>query len=246
MAYNTSFGDTKAREAREAMGKLLVQAQPIGLPAGIKPLIELAANYNFFADAPIISRREEGLTTDQQFRNSTSELAKLLGKTGAVSPLSVDHLIRSYTGGLGMLLVQMGDYPLRPFVSPDAADKPTKNLNEMPVFGSMFQPADGRGIINAAFKDIEQFQKAATTYQSILKSGNRAEAAAFADKYARDIALTSVGGSFKQKMGELASLKRQITSMPGMPSDEKQAQIKSIRNLEIQLATMIRQMSSAP
>jgi hypothetical protein len=45
-------------------------------------------------------------------------------------------------------------------------------------------------------------------------------------------------------MGELASLKRQIATMPGMHSDQKQAQIKNIKNLEIQLAQMIRKMSS--
>jgi hypothetical protein len=244
MFINTAFGDTKARDALAALGKQLVQAQPISIPAAAKPLIELAANYNFYTDAPIVSLREEKLTTDRQFRNNTTELAKLLGKTGAISPLSVDHLIRSYTGGLGMLLVQMGDYAIRPFASPDAADKPTKDISEMPVFGTLFQPADGRGMIESAFKDVKQFQKAATTYQAMLKAGNRSEAAAFANKYARDIALNSVGGSFIQKMGELASLKRQIATMPGMPSDQKQAQIKNIKNLEIQLAQMIRNMSS--
>ena len=244
MFINTAFGDTKARDALDALGKQLVQAQPISIPASAKPIIELAANYNFYADAPIVSLREEKLTTERQFRNNTTELAKLLGKTGAISPLSVDHLIRSYTGGLGMLLVQMGDYAIRPFASPDAADKPTKDISEMPVFGTLFQPADGRGMIESAFKDVKQFQKAATTYQAMLKEGNRSEAAAFANKYARDIAINSVGGSFIQKMGELASLKRQIATMPGMPSDQKQAQIKNIKNLEIQLAQMIRKMSS--
>jgi hypothetical protein len=203
-------------------------------------------NRSFYTDLPIISERDARLSTDKQYRDNTSELAKLLGKTGLISPLNVDHLIRGYTGGMGVLLTSMANYPLRPLVSPDAADKPTKALSELPGIGTLFQPADGRGVIDAAFKDIAEFQKAAETYQDILKSGNRAEAAAFADKYARDIALNSTGGSFRQKMGELAALKRQIASMPGMSGDEKQTQINSVRKLEIQLATMIRQMSSAP
>jgi hypothetical protein len=246
MIFNTAAGDTKARDALDAFGKMLAMSQPIGLPAGVKPLIELASNYNFYTDAPIISQREAGLTTDQQFRTNTTELAKLLGKTGLVSPVSVDHLIRGYTGGLGILLASMANYPLRPLVSPNATDKPAKALSEMPAIGSLFQPADGRGIIDAAFKDVEEFRKAAGTYQDLLKSGNRADAAAFADKHAREIALNSTGGAFRQQMGELAALRRQIETAPGLSSEQKQAQLKSVKEMQIQLATMIRKMSSAP
>jgi hypothetical protein len=246
MIFNTAAGDTKARDAMDAFGKMLAMSQPIGLPAGVKPLIELAANYNFYTDAPIISERESGLTTAQQFRNNTTEIAKILGKTGAISPVSVDHLIRGYTGGLGILLASMANYPLRPLVSPNATDKPARALSEMPAIGSLFQPATGRGIVDAAFKDVEEFRKAAGTYQSLLKSGNRADAAAFADKYAREIALNSTGGAFRQQMGELAALRRQIEMAPGMSSEQKQAQIKRVKEMQIQLATMIRQMSSAP
>jgi len=246
MIFNTAAGDTKARDALDAFGKMLAMSQPIGLPAGVKPLIELAANYNFYADAPIISQREAGLTTDQQFRTNTTELAKLLGKTGLASPVSIDHLIRGYTGGLGILLASMANYPLRPLVSPNAADKPARALSEMPAIGSLFQPATGRGIVDAAFKDVEEFRKAAGTYQSLLKSGNRADAAAFADKHAREIALNSTGGAFRQQMGELAALRRQIEMAPGLSSEQKQAQIKRVKEMQIQLATMIRQMSSAP
>lgn len=246
MIFNTAAGDTKARDALDAFGKMLAMSQPIGLPAGVKPLIELASNYNFYTDAPIISQREAGLTTDQQFRTNTTELAKLLGKTGLVSPVSVDHLIRGYTGGLGILLASMANYPLRPLVSPNATDKPAKALSEMPAIGSLFQPATGRGMIDAAFKDVEEFRKAAGTYQDLLKSGNRADAAAFADKHAREIALNSTGGAFRQQMGELAALRRQIETAPGLSSEQKQAQLKSVKEMQIQLATMIRKMSSAP
>jgi hypothetical protein len=246
MIFNTAAGDTKARDAMDAFGKMLAMSQPIGLPAGVKPLIELASNYNFYTDAPIISQREAGLTTDQQFRTNTTELAKLLGKTGLVSPVSVDHLIRGYTGGLGILLASMANYPLRPLVSPNATDKPAKALSEMPAIGSLFQPATGRGMIDAAFKDVEEFRKAAGTYQDLLKSGNRADAAAFADKHAREIALNSTGGAFRQQMGELAALRRQIETAPGLSSEQKQAQLKSVKEMQIQLATMIRKMSSAP
>jgi hypothetical protein len=246
MIVNTAAGDTKARDAMDAFGKMLAMSQPIGLPAGVKPLIELASNYNFYADAPIISQRESGLTTAQQFRSNTTEIAKLLGKTGAISPVSVDHLIRGYTGGLGILLASMANYPLRPFVSPDATDKPARALSEMPVFGSMFQPATGRGVIDAAFKDVEEFRRAAGTYQELIKSGNRADAAAFADKHAREIALNSTGGSFRQKMGELATLRRQIEMDPRMSPEQKQSQMKQVKDMQVRLAQMIRQMSSEP
>ena len=120
---------------------------------------------------------------------------------------------------------------------------PERKLSEMPFIGSLFQPETGRGVLDAVYKDIKEYEQAAQSYKDMVKAGRVAEAAEFASKYSAQIALNSTGGSFRQKMGEFAEFKRVIAAMPKMSGEEKQRQIEAIKRLEIQLARNIRDIA---
>ena len=243
LAINTAFGDTKARDALGVIRKQLEASVPIGIPSAVKPLVELSANHNFFTDAPIESAREVNLRPQDRFRANTTELAKLLGATTGASPLQIEHLVRGYTGTLGMALMSASNLALRPLTLPEDVSAPERKLSEMPFIGSLFQPETGRGALDAVYKDIKEYEQAAQSYKDMVKAGRVAEAAEFASKYSAQIALNSTGGSFRQKMGELAELKRVIAAAPKMSGEEKQRQIEAIKRLEIQLARNIRDIA---
>ena len=242
---NTAFGDTKASEAMQALKTQAVTAlMPNLIPTAVAPLLELRSNYSFFADAPIESAREQRMSPEQRFRDNTSELAKLLGQAGVLSPVQIEHLVRGYTSSAGILMMSMLDLPLRPLTGADNVDKPTREISQMPVFGALFQPKDGRGVINEAFKTAEQYQQAHDTYSKMLADGRRADAAAYANEFANDIASASVGGKFRQKMGELAALRRAIASAPDISGAEKREQLNAVRQLEITLAQQVRSFAA--
>ena len=243
-AINVAFGDTKLESGMKAIGKQLWMSTPLSLPTAINPFVELAANYSFFSDQPIESGRERTLTSDQRFRPGTTEAAKLLGSIGVLSPVQVEHLVRGYTGGVGMTLMAAADLALRPLTGADAAEKPDRKNSELAVIGPLFQPNTGRGIINEAFKEIERFQQAHQSYKKLLESGERAEAAAFASRFSREIALASTGGAFRQQMGELATLKRNIAANREMTGAQKQEQIERLKQVEITLAQRIKQLAT--
>lgn len=244
VALNTAFGDTKLRDAGTALKKMVAGTIPVDIPLAVKPLIELTANYSFFTGAPIESQRERDLLSSERYRTYTPELIKMLGM-GPLSPLQVEHLVRSYTGGLGMLAMSLPDILLRPLRAPDNVESPARRLSELPMLSTLFQPETGRGIIDAVYKDIEGYQQAANTYKAKLASGNAAEAAAFANEYANEIAMTSAGGRFRQQMGELAKTRRQIAGAPNISAQDKQKYIEEIKKMEIQIATQIRQMADS-
>lgn len=240
LAYNTAFGDTKLREAGSTLKKLVQATAPFDLPLAVKPIYELRANHSFYADAPIESQREEALQSSQRFRTYTPELIKLFG-LGPLSPLQVEHLVRSYTGGVGMLVMTIPDILLRPFRAPEGVETPARRLSELPMLSSLFQPETGRGVIDAVYNDIEGYQQAANTYKTLRGQ----DAADFANKYANEIAMASVGGGFRQKMGELAQTRRQIAAAPNISAEDKQKYIEEIKKLEIQLANQIRQVAAS-
>ena len=241
LIYNTAMGDTKAKDAAKAFGGVLLTQNPLGPPTAIKPVIELASNYNFYSRQPIESEREKGLNPSERFRTNTTELAKLLGKAG-VSPIQIEHFVRSYTGSLGILLMSMPNMVLRPAMG--GVEPPELSPHEGAVLGSLFQPNEGRGAINAAYEDVRQFQSAAQTYAAMAARDPK-EAAAFANKFAMQIAMNHTGGAFKQAMGESAKWKRLIAADPKTTPAQKKEQIDRIKKYEIDYARQIKQFTNA-
>lgn len=92
---------------------------------------------------------------------------------------------------------------------------------------------------------MERFQQAHQTYKKLLEEGNRAEAAAFASRFSREIALASTGGAFRQQMGELATLKRNIAASRELSGEQKREQIDRLKQVEIQYAQRIKQLAMA-
>lgn len=236
LIYNVAAGDEKAGDATKTLGKLLYNTVPLGMPQALKPGVEVVANYSFYTGQPILGAREQGLDPAQQFRQNTTELAKLLGSAGDVSPVKIDHLVRGYTGGMGLLMMQMANPLLRPLNPDDSGAKATAKLSEMPLIGSLFQPTDGRGFINEAFQTAQEFDRRARTYKELVASGNKAEATAYAQRFSNEIANASAAGSFRQRMGEFAKYRRFIQGHQEMGAAEKRAALDAVRQAELQLS----------
>jgi hypothetical protein len=102
--------------------------------------------------------------------------------------------VRGYTGSIGIALIAMINPLLRP-LSPDMGERPERALSQLPVLGTLIQPDTGRGLINAAFDELKRIQTASTTYKEIMEQGRIEEANAFSERFSRELALVSTGGS---------------------------------------------------
>lgn len=241
---NVAFGDESVGDAAKAFAGLLHQTVPFGIPQAVKPAIEVATNHSFFTDTAVEAGRERGMQPAERMRENTTELAKLLGKAGLLSPIQIDYLIRGYTGGLGLTIASIPNFALRPLNTADSIEQPERLLSQMPLLGPLFQPVDGRAAIDAAYDEIENWQQAHNTFQGMIASGRRADAQQFAQDYSRQIALNSTGGAFRQQMGDLAKLRRAVAAGPGTPA-EKRARIDEIKQIEIALARRVEQLAGA-
>jgi hypothetical protein len=241
---NTMYGDKRASEAARALTKLVAESVPIGpstIPQAVKSPIEIMANYSFYTGRPIISDRMKDLDPAERFNDNTLELSKLVGSvTGSIpilgnylSPVQLEYLIRGYVGGLPLAVASMTNPIMR---SAEAGNKPEMRASDMPVIGSFFQPVDAGGVINRAYRDMEDIIKSKQTYDKLESENRVREANAYLDAKADLIGLASLAGTFRQKMGELTKQERAIKSDPDLSGPEKRKMLDEIRQEKIELA----------
>lgn len=240
--YRALATDDKAGDVAIQMKNMFLRSTPLidpggalgvtpELPAGIKPIIEVVMNKDLFSDRPIVDARLEKLETTQQYRDSTPAVVKALAPVYGVfgiSPVQLEHLIRGYTGTFPLAMAKGLDYVM------PGVEKPSIKLTEFPVVGTMFQPVDAGGLVNAAYKVVEDTQKASATYKDLLVRDPK-EAQTYLEKNINRIGFASAAGRFRQQMGEIAAYKRQINNSD-LPNDEKRRRLDEIRKIEIAYA----------
>ena len=165
---------------------------------------------------------------------ASSAVKSLTGKEG-LTPIDIDYLIRGYTGGLGIGLIQLANPLLNTEVSADVA-KPTLKASKMPLIGGLFQPVEGRGTLDQAYNVMTEIQQTKGTFNRMIEQGKQAEARAFAQENADMLAAMSISGSVQQRLGELAKRRRQIEAAPRLTTEQKDEMLKRIDQAQTELA----------
>ena len=223
---NTAFGDEKAKPALSALWKALGQSVPLDIPQALKPALEVRLGSSLFS-GDIESSREKEILPQYRYRTNSTEIAKMLGGAGGLSPIQIDYLIRGYTGGVGMAIAQMANVFLR---APEAANvqQPTMKLSEVPLIGSLFQTTEGRGALDATYNLIEEIQQYKGAYNKLIQDGKPEEAARFANENASVLAASSMAGYMKKTLGEMSKQARIIKSDPKMTTEQKDAALENL------------------
>lgn len=230
--------DEKASKAVGGWLKLVAQTNPFSLPQAIKPITEVYLGKSFFG-GDIESQREQKMLAGERSRETTTEFAKLLGSiTGSetikqitgkegLSPIGIDYLIRGYTGGLGIGIVQLANPLLNTEMSAEVA-KPTLKASKTPFIGGLFQPVEGRGTIDEAYDMMLNIQQTKGTLNRLVEQGKTAEARAFAQEHADALGAASVSGAVQQRLGEFSKYRRQVEASPKLTTEQKDEMLARI------------------
>ncbi len=235
--FNMGAADEKSKDITKGMGKLMMMSNPVALPQAVKPVTELYLGKSFFGGDIESQREQKNMLPTERFRSTTTELSKVLGgATGdaGITPIGWDHLIRGYTGGLGIALVSLANPILNTEAS--AIEQPSKKLHQTPFVGGLFQPVEGRGTLDAAYERMLEIQQAKGTFNQLMQQGKREEAQAFLDAYRNKVVAASLSGTMQQRLGELATMRRRIVEMPNMPQEKKDEILERIDDQQIMLA----------
>lgn len=231
--WNMATQDDKADAAVKGLMRLAAQTVPLSLPQAVKPITEAVLGKSFYS-GDIESTREKDVLATERYRDTTTELSKLLGSvTGkaGVSPITLDYLIRGYTGGLGIALIQLANPILAPGDKVEVA-QPTTKASKTPFIGGLFQPVEGRGTLDEAYDRMNDIRQVKGTFNDLVDKGKRAEAMAFAQEYSDKLASASISGSVQKRLGELAKLERQIKSSPNLTTEQKDTRLAQLDKLK--------------
>jgi len=152
----------------------------------------------------------------------------------------LEHIARGYGGSLTLALASV----LNPFLAPSSqVAAPEKRPSQLPLVGGFFQPADGPGMLNAAYETATRAEQAGNTFKKLAESGKTDEAKAFAQKYAREIVLEEPAGAMVREMGILNQAERLVQASKTFTPAEKLQKLKEIRAAKIKLAETFNKLS---
>jgi len=238
---NIALNEKGAEEAAKAGAHIARQMVPglssYFLPQAVKPALETILNKSFYTGRDIESAQERMVEAGYRYRDNTTQIARELGELTGFSPIQMENLVRGYTGSMGMALLQALSIAL----PSEGPEKAFKRLSEQPLIGTLFQPNDARGIIDATYQRMKEVQEVQNTYKDLQKKGRPDDARKYAEEKSGELALAAVAGNFRQVMGELSTYERQVRAAPTLSPERKREILDRIRQQQIRIATSARQ-----
>lgn len=211
---------------------------PIPMPAAIKPIIEANTGISLFTRRPIVSGPQANALDEYQYTERTSELAKDLGQAFGMSPAIIENTVRGYLSGTGIAIMQMASLAYGDTGGPERA---TRRLSELPLVGSLFQPNDGLALVNNVYDRLKEIDAVKTTYENLVRTGERAEAERFLQERLNELALADTAGNARQMLNRLVQMERAVKAAD-LSASEKADQLKELRRVKIELAGSLREV----
>jgi hypothetical protein len=241
----TDKGYEDSRKFRDSVKAALGSAllSPTVVPQAIKPLVEVGINYNFFSGRPLIGEFEKKKETAQQFSDTTSEIAKLLGATGLVSPIAVDHLMRGMFGSAGGLVI----YMTNPILHSDPnVDRPSLSLRDamatLPGTSGFISREYESGLKNDFYVLRDEVARVAATVSDLkTTSPEKIEDYLSSEEKMARYGLAKGVNKITDQLGKVRKAITYITNRPSseMTSSEKQEAIKELRETEREILKTI-------
>ena len=259
----TRLLDAYVKDNPEAMRDfdrtLLTAFTPSIIPTLAVPMLQQFTNVQMFSGGPLIPAHAERLLPEYQYTPYTTELTKAIGgfigafpgmedaslrhdpflggtARALTSPILIENYVRSWTGGMGMYLLQLADKGLREAkVLPDPV-KPAWTLADIPIiraFTARYPSASAQSIQD--FYDDEAIARVKfNTAMELAKSGDP-RAVSFIGQHKAD--MVKLDG-FVTALNLQSRLIRMLDKNPNQTPDEKRQIIDTLyyRMIEISRA----------
>jgi hypothetical protein len=207
------------------------------LPQVARPTLEAVTNYNFLTGSPIVGRGLENLRTSDQFTENTSELAKLLGKSGIISPLKLDHLLKGYGGTAVAGVLYSTDAAANMFYE----DKlPTTPLHKVPSIGAFFYNPNGKDQLNDFYDLKDRTDEVTATFNRLVKFGHSDEAREYAQENKELLTVRAQVNAITNNLKSLREIRNSVINS-NLSSSEKRARLDQI---DLRINAMVKNIGS--
>lgn len=196
-------------------------------PQLLRTGLEATVNYNFLTGSPIIGRGLENLETSKQFTENTSELAKFIGKSGLISPVKADHLMKGYGGTASALGLYSTDAMVNMFYENKL---PTTPLHKVPSIGSFFYNPNGKDQLNDYYDLKDRTDEVVATLNRLKKFGHEGEAMEYAQDNLKLLGVKNQVSIITNNMTKLREYRNHVIQS-NMSSGEKRAELDRVDNI---------------
>lgn len=178
------------------------------IPQAAMPMLEASLNYDTFRRRSIDNLSDQGNLPEARYSNYTSELAKGMGSALAAmglegdmaSPKRIDHIIKGYTGSMGIALLNGADGVIHML---NGKTMPAMNERDYPVVGWF-----SRGNDPAGTKYSEEFytllsraNKAYRTYRDPMSDSEYRED--ILEEYGPELRARKMLGSTSRRLNQV-------------------------------------------
>jgi hypothetical protein len=233
----TDKGFSDGAKFRASLKSLLATSilSPTPVPQAVKPLAEVLTNYDFFQQKPLVGTYQKKKEIERQFDDNTSELAKVFGQSGVISPIAVDHLIRGMFGSAGGLVL----YATNPFlwhVTSPNTPRPSISMRDalatIPNASGFVTKEYETGLKKDFFALKEEVDRAANTLTDLKQRNPEDIKDYIKDEKVR--ARLGLSPMVNQINSQLSTIRKSISTITNstLPADVKEARIKQLRATE--------------
>jgi hypothetical protein len=232
-----AFGSDTGKDMADSFKRNLINTFAFNpIPQTVLPFVEARTNYSFFTMRDIVSQGMENVAKEYQVAPNTSEAAKRLGGILGESPIIVDHIMKGYTGSLGMYAIDLIDAVL---FSNDASPKPAKRFEQMPVIKRFALDKEAKGTVTAYYELKNSVDEVVRTINLLERTGKIEDIEGYMQKNAAMFAAQDYVKAIESDMKALREALIQVRSSD-MSGEEKKDAISELNEAQNQLTSQIR------
>jgi len=237
-----AFGSDTGKDMADSFKRNLINTFAFNpIPQTVLPFVEARTNYSFYTMRDIVSQGMENVAKEYQVAPNTSEAAKKLGKILGESPIIVDHIMKGYTGSLGMYAIDLIDAVL--FSNGDSP-KPAKRFEQMPVIKRFALDKEAKGTVTAYYDLKNSVDEVVRTINLMERTGNSEDLGNYIEKNAHLFGMRNYISSVEKQMKVLREAAIQIRSSD-MGSEEKRDSLLAITQAQNAITGNIREIKKS-
>jgi len=187
-------------------------------------LVEASVNYSMFTGRPIVPTALQNVAPEFQSDANTSVVAEEMGKALGKSPMLIDHVIKGYTGTMGMYAMDLVDAILG---TQGNSPKASKRFEQMPVIKRFALDPDARGTITSYYDLKDNVDQAVRTINLLEKTNNYQDLIPYMQENGEFLGTNDYVKQMDKQMKELQNNAMAIRNSPLDP-DTKRELLKTI------------------
>ncbi len=234
-----AFGSDTGKDMADSFKRNLISTFAFNpIPQTVLPFVEARTNYSFFTMRPIVGQGMENVAKEYQVGPGTSEAAKKLGGILGESPIMIDHIMKGYTGSLGMYAIDVMDAVL---FSNDESPKPAKRFEQMPVIKRFALDKEAKGTVTAYYELKNSVDEVVRTINLMERSGNVGDLSDYIEKNAALFGTRKYISSVEKQMKVMREAAIQIRASD-MSAEDKRDSLFAITQAQNAMTANIREI----